>query len=139
MYTHTYTHPLYTHTHITHTHTYVVASLHSLVPSQHPKAFVLDPVPSRRGKAADGCRQRASAGRAEPILLTMIDNGLSTPAASCKASRCQLLEGMLARGGFKEECEASELAAVCRDPPGAQEGTGAHRCQREGAGTVIYC
>lgn len=45
---------------------------------------------------------------------------------------------MLATDGFKEECEASELAAVCRDPPGAEEGTGAHQCQWKGAGMMIY-
>lgn len=56
------------------------------------------------------------------------------------------LVDMLARVGFKEECEASELGAVCRDPPGAEEaiggvtgGTGAHQCQWKGAGTMIYC
>lgn len=45
---------------------------------------------------------------------------------------------MLATDGFKEECEASELAAVCRDSPGAEEGTGAHQCQWKGTGMMIY-
>lgn len=33
---------------------------------------------------------------------------------------------MLAKDGFKEECEAAELAAVCRDPPGAEWAGGGH-------------
>lgn len=49
------------------------------------------------------------------------------------------LVDMLATDGFKEECEVSEIAAVCRDLPGAEEGTGAHQCQWKGAGKMIYC
>jgi len=40
---------------------------------------------------------------------------------------------MLAKDGFKEECEAAELAAVCREPPsvegGLEDGTRARQGQ----------
>lgn len=39
---------------------------------------------------------------------------------------------LLAKDEFKEECEAAELAAVCRAPPGVEGGLGEGTSTRQG-------